>query len=100
MKIIFNFTAAPVTTAMFKKGVIDLPQFVKEELRKIDVSVTDGKNNKENGTRLALGLLKDSAPSGAEVAILIPETITYAEWMLVTNAAGKLGILVYIDSEL
>lgn len=100
MKIIFNFTAAPVTTAMFKKGVIDVPTFLKEELRSIDDSVTAGKNTTGNATRLALGLLKDSAPSGAEVAILIPETITYAEWMLVINAAGKLGIRVYIDSEL
>ena len=100
MKVIFNFTGKPVTAAQFKTGVIDIPEFIKAELKVIDNSVSEGKNSTENGCRLALGLLKDSAPSGAEVGVMLPETITYAEWTLVINTAGKLGIRVYIDSEM
>ena len=96
MKIIFNFTAAPVTPEQFKLCVIDVPTFLKEELRSIDDSV----NTTGNGYRLALGLLKDAAPKGAVVGVLIPETITYAEWKMVVAAAEKVGIDVYIDSEL
>lgn len=100
MKVIFNSTGSPVTKDQFKKGVVEVPEFLKEEMKEIENTVSAGKNTRENSIRLVMGLLKDSTPSGVEVGILFPETITYAEWMLVINAAGKLGIRVYIDSEL
>ena len=100
MKIIFNFTAAPITPAMFKAGVVEAPTFLKEGVKEIDSSVTEGKNTCENGIRLVMGLLKDAAPSGAAVAILLPDSTPYREWKLVTNIGAKLGVDVIIDTEL
>ena len=100
MNIIYNFTGSPLTSVMFKKGIIDVPPFLKEELKILDESVIEGKNTKETAAQMVLGLLKDAAPSGAAVGIVLPDTTPYSEWKLVTATALKVGIDVYIDSEM
>ena len=100
MKIIYNFTGEEITPQLFKKGVITVPSFIKEELAKVDEIIAAGNTTKENSCRMGLALLKDSAPSGAEVGVLISDSTTYKEWKILKNVALKVGVDVYIDSEM
>ena len=100
MNIIYNFTGSPITLKMFKKGVIEVPVFLKNELKILDESVIEGKNSKEIAAQMVLGLLKDAAPSGAAIGLVLPDSTPYSEWKLVTATALKVGVEVYIDSEM